>query len=389
MSSGGSPERITFDAPVVGVPTRATEIVSNFPKDQDFAVYALYHEGAYGDNSFTSGSIYMTNVTCKAQMADGSEVGTKTPDYWAPAANYYWPKNDNAKLTFAAYTPVMTAIPDGDTGAAVGVKWGDTGFKFQNFKVNDDPAQQIDLLYSAREYDKTSESMLALPGTDPTPDNHADPYGGITITFKHALSSIVFMAQTEGTISNATIKITGIEVKNVVNTGDFAQNLTAERVNDSNIPTWNVKPGADNANVKNYTVRASNFASNKSDGVALSENAIYVKGEPTNANGKRRSDLILIPQVLNETGRVVSVVIKYTIQNGTETPVENEKTFDLAVADTDADTDANPTYVWEVGKRYTYTIVVGLEKIYFNPTVSDWTPATGTGIENDQPDTTI
>ena len=31
---------------------------------------------------------------------------------------------------------------------------------------------------------------------------------------------------------------------------------------------------------------------------------------------------------------------------------------------------------WQLGKRYTYTIVFGLEEIYFDPAVADWTDVT-------------
>jgi len=38
---------------------------------------------------------------------------------------------------------------------------------------------------------------------------------------------------------------------------------------------------------------------------------------------------------------------------------------------------------WEMGKRYTYTITIGLEKIYFSPEVTEWVDVTVT------PDLTI
>ena len=31
---------------------------------------------------------------------------------------------------------------------------------------------------------------------------------------------------------------------------------------------------------------------------------------------------------------------------------------------------------WDLGKRYTYTIVFGLDEIYFDPAVADWTDVT-------------
>ncbi len=373
VSGDGSPGRITFDAPVVNVPTRAEEIFGNYPGDKDFAVYALYHEGAYNANSFTAptSATYMTNVTCAADNEDN-------PTYWAPATDYYWPKN--GLLTFAAYAPVMTAVPAEDPGTAVGVKWGATGFTFQNFEVNDDPTQQIDLLYSSRVYDQNKSAMV-----------EDQPYDGVTIPFKHALSSIVFKAKTQEDYSgNATIKLTGIKVNKVVKKGTFAQNLTADRDGGSNAPAWTLDATIA-GNVKDsYTVFSLTA------GKELTSDEVYVNGsvdeeddtygdgsnppaDPTASNdGVRRSDLILIPQSFSrgdeETDKV-TVTIEYSIQNGNEAAVPQTHTFQFATVN-QGQTDA-----WEMGKRYTYNIVIGLDKIYFNPQVTNWEDVPGDAIQ--------
>ena len=36
----------------------------------------------------------------------------------------------------------------------------------------------------------------------------------------------------------------------------------------------------------------------------------------------------------------------------------------------------SPVTKWEAGKKYTYKLTIGLEKIYFAPEVASWTPAT-------------
>ena len=373
-SSDGSPGRITFDAPVVNVLTRAEEIFGNYPGTKEFAVYALYHLNAYGETAFTAATsaVYMTNVTCAAD-------NTTTPTQWAPeTTDYYWPKN--GYLTFAAYAPAMTAVSAEDTGTAVGVKWGATGFTFQNFTVEDEPTQQIDLLYSGRVYDQNKSSMATA----------GQPYKGVTIPFKHALSSIVFMAKTAATYQDATIKLTGIKVNNVVKKGTFVQNLTADKAGGTNVPAWTLN-AAITENVKDsYAVFSS------TDGKVLTDAAVYVNGavdgenesygdgsnppaDPAASNdGVRRSDLIVIPQDFSrgdgETDKV-TVTIEYTIQNGTETPVPQTHTFQFASVN-QGQPDA-----WEMGKRYTYNIVIGLDKIYFNPQVTNWADVQGDAIQ--------
>ncbi len=347
----GSPERITFDAPVVSVPTRATEIYGNYPRDKDFAVWALYHPMEYNANY--AYSVYMTNVR---RIADD----VTNPTQWAPDTDYYWPKN--GYLTFAAYAP-----------SEVTATWNENGFTFTDFEVKDTPDDQIDLLYSDRQYDKHSTDMV----TD-------TPYDGVTIPFKHALSSIVFKVQTTGVSSNATvIKLTGITVTNVVKKGTFAQNLTANREGDSNKPTWDID-AANQDNVEDfYTVFSSTdgqlITSEEAfvNGAVDGENEKYGTANPpatpntieANNDGKRRNDLIVIPQNLDRDGDDdVSVFIEYTIQNGDEAAVPQGHTFKLAVENQ----GAGLTNTWEMGKRYIYHIVIGLDKIYFNPQVTNW-----------------
>ena len=46
------------------------------------------------------------------------------------------------------------------------------------------------------------------------------------------------------------------------------------------------------------------------------------------------------------------------------------QTADLDFYNTTALADNNK---WEMGKRYTYNIVIGLDEIYFAPSVANWT----------------
>ncbi len=328
----GSPERIAFEAPVVSIPTKATEIADNYPADKDFSVFALYHEGDF--SSFAAGKVYMNDVKCEKPTDQ---------NYWAPSdKDYYWPKNPNDKLTFAAYAP-----------SSVAAAWNAQGFTFTDFTVADTPADQIDLLYSDRVYNQTKSSMVTN-----------DPYNGVTIPFKHALSSIVFTAKTEAEYTDYTFKITEITVNKVINKGTFKQNLKEDNtgyIDGKTGPEWEV-----GTEVKDYVV----FSGEKT----LTTTAQYFNAQTTATDGKRNSDLILIPQSLKdgdgETDRKVTVTVKYTKEqtSGTSTITEDVvSTFQLATG-----TEANKLFNWEMNKRYTYNISIGLNKITFNPTVTGY-----------------
>jgi len=341
VKGDGSPAPITFDAPVVNIPTKATEIVSNYPTDKDFAVFALYYSGGTYTN-YAEGVVYMDDVTCTKQDAN---------NYWAPAKNYYWPKNGT--LTFGAYAP-----------STVDAVWDAQGFKFDNFTVKENAAEQFDLLYSGRVFDQTKANNVT-----------SEPYDGITILFKHALSSINFMVKhddTDYTADGYTLKITKITVKNVYGAGSFAQGLKDEKeATPTEDAKWTVSGDATNYVVFDGTTTA----------YTLTNTPAYINGAVDANNGTRRSDLILMPQVLKQEGADagVTVEIQYNIEHtveGNTTVIAQTATVDLSSGF--KENNAADHTAWEMGKRYTYTITVGLDKIYFNPTVQDWTDITVT-----------
>ena len=377
----GSPELITFDAPVVTIPTKATEIVDNYPTTENFAVYALYHEGNFTSFTATGTQLYMNNVKCTYHHENGT---TEPTDYWAPENDYYWPKV--GKLTFGAYAPYMEN----------GVEWGENGFKFNGFTVGETSANQIDLLYSERVYDKTSSSM----------QNNNPTYDGIQIPFKHALSSIVFTARAEA-YTGYTFTLKEITVNNVIETGTFNQNLKADNtgyLEGKTGPEWEV-----GTSVKNYVVYNNETGvklptgTEEVAGSTTEYKKIYFDGTTTSetafdkVSGTRKSSLILIPQDLDEkksedgstTKQKVTVTVKYTMQH--PNPADDKqsltedvtKEFKLAVTNSNPDEDnSNPNlFKWEMGKRYTYNIVIGLEKIYFAPQVDDWMTGEGSFLE--------
>ncbi len=350
ITGDGSSERIAFDAPVVTIPTKATEIVSNYPKDKDFGVFAIKTADEIGvPNSAAdaTGTAYMDNVRCVANS-------TETPEYWKPEDRvYYWPKT--GYLTFGAYAPHAT-----NTTTAPATEWNAfSGFEFNDFTVNATSADQYDLLYSDPAYDKTKTSVV----TD-------DPYDGVTLVFNHALSSIVFTVSAQPTGNDDKIYITNITVKNVYEKGDFNQNYYVDG-GQKGTAAWTVKGG-----LVNYTV----FSGEKLLGTAEEPINGSLENDATadtpDTDGKRRSDLILMPQNLAKgEGRAsdATVEITYEIKNkdGIKT-AEETVPFNLAVKN-----GGSRSYAWEMGKRYIYHISIGLEQIYFNPTVTPWEEVEG------------
>ena len=188
---------ITFATPILSNQTKAPvagEQVTKYDTDENFSVYAVYHEGAYVNSTSGNANVYFSNVdagynsTAKCWDTQSGNGGK----------DYYWPKKDGAKLTFQAYSPTETTGTIGWTAA--------NGFTLTDFTVQALTANQYDLMFSKRTYDKTSNTG----GT-----YYVDPTDAVDINFQHALSSIVFKAAKDAAYDGTTIKLKQITLLNV------------------------------------------------------------------------------------------------------------------------------------------------------------------------------
>lgn len=335
-SNANEPQPISFNAPVVDGLTRAVtgEITDVYPTTEKFNVYALWHK-----NEFTSwksvdneSSVYMKEVTVANTTYDTTNEGSTGWSTEEDATVYYWPKE--GYLTFAAYSPA-DAKSDGTFAMT------ETGLSITEFKVKDDASNHYDLLFSDLTKNQKSDAY-----TD-TSDN----YDGVDIKFKHALSAIRFKVKTKEDYStSATITLTGISISGINYQGTFTQNL-------GNDPQWYPTDGYITKPYVAYPKTAG-----KTEEVEYNEN---VSKEPSDHN-----DIILLPQGLSENA---TITVTYTMKMGDE----NNGSVAIPQTTTVKINTLTPEG-WEIGKRYTYTIIFGLDRIYFAPEVETWTdvPAT-------------
>ena len=334
MPFGQSEKEIIFDAPVISRATKAaSEVANEFPTDQSFNVYAYYYENMF--TSFNGGKLYMDNV----------EVAySETLDGWdskqAGGVNYYWPTYGT--LTFAAYAP--------NTNVGT-VSYGDSGFIFKDFIVADEPEDQIDLLFSERAYNKTVADQLA--------DNPF--YSGVQLNFMHALSSILFkvkiddMLVGEGT-SNYEFLVKKIEVLDAFKQGTFKQNIPTS----GNNPTT---PVASENDWTDYSAATKDYIAYEGALKVNSSTAVSTTGNEIN-----KSNLILLPQPLyRDQDSKVQVRVSYDYRHSGMTEgsyiTGSIATVDIAT---------NDIASWIRGKRYVYTLTLGLYEITFTPRVEAW-----------------
>lgn len=343
-------DEITFATPVVGTPTKV-DLITTFPTTNTFGVFGYYYAANF--NGFTAGELYMDNV----QVSHLANAGGDTDGGWV-ADGYYWPKQTDATLTFAAYYPYM----------ATGASHDATGIHFTDYEVKTTASE--DLLFSDRSYNNKKASQSV--------DN--DTYYGVNITFQHALSAILFKAKAAtGLTGNAdkpnyTFVIKKIEVVDAQNIGSFNQGITDA--------TDGSTPATPAAKTTDWTISGTSMATTYSAydnatgiTVASSTEAVSANGSGTGVDDGK-ADLILLPQ--NLAG--VKVRVTYDMRHD-KMAVGKYVTGNVAEANLsydDAD-DTKDVTSWLRGKRYIYTLVLDLDKIYFAPNMTDWVDVTVAG----------
>lgn len=303
-----------------------------------FGVFASYLE---------KNKTWAANKASATRYMDDVEVSfNDTKDIWAPASTYYWPLEGS--LTFIAYSPKAAATAT--FAEATGT------LTLSAFTVNTTVADQVDLLYSSVNADRTMNESYYVDGGNSKNSETAEGDKGVNIKFKHALAQVIFKAKAADDVFDAgmSFKIDTL----FVNAASTADNMTVVNPADGDaaatITTWtNPKTNA------NFVVRADDFP-----------NATVAAGA-ANFLGKTLSDpigdaLLMIP-VTAFAGTDPTVTVKYTLYRLSDALPMGSKEVTIHFDDID-DTVAD----WQAGKKYVYNLTIDLQKIYFNPSITDW-----------------
>ncbi len=334
-----SDSKITFEQPIVNPVTRANnygEIAGiEYPTTENFIVHGRWYANEY--TNWAEGTLYMGNETNGLEVAhdaanDHAQATGKGG--WDTATDYYFPKDGS--LTFQAYSPAAYTL----TSTAAFTQYGVT---FTEYEIGEVKAQ-YDVMYSDRSYNR--KAAVTSWGDDNA------TYDGVEIKFNHALSSIIFNAQTLDDYSGAEITLLDITLKNVYKKGSFCQNLVDANNETTDNPVWNPVGGW-------------------GDYTGILEAAKVID---ENVANDFCNDLLVMPQDFTDQTKIV---INYTIKSTDSTPISQKFEAQLNQYTYDDGQGNTPAFKkFEMGKRYIFNIVVGLEKIYFAPEVVDWTTVT-------------
>lgn len=334
-----SNKAIIFNSPVMYGTSRAVgEIEPNdYPDTEHFSVFAMYSENQTSSWVGTNNVLWMNNVET-AKVENGNSWSS---DAVVNGGIYYWPKN--GYLTFAAYSP--TRVNQNGT-----LTYGENGLTITGYTTPGD-GLQYDFMFSKR-----TQGI-----------NYSSTNEGVDITFQHALSAIRFQVAAAAEYPGTTITINSIKILNAYSQADFNENLTDGQTYSSENAYWEKWS---NRNTTGYEV------------VKKAQTLTTDLVEITNHN-----DILMIPQKMVDTtiDNSIKIEVNYTIKNVGGAEINQVYTVNLADINGDGEADylndvtgetSKEIAQWEMGKRYTYNIKIGLNKIYFNPIVENWNDVT-------------
>ena len=306
--------------------TVSTKAGAAFNKGNHFRSYAYFLENDknWGDNH-ADATAYIDNADIYYHT---------TLRYWAAADTYYWPKRGS--LTFFAWTD-DTADPKVGTGANVSCPPNE-GIKIENYSVKDNLNKDILVAEIAKDK-KSNESVTGRDWTN-----------GVPTVFRHALAKVEFKVNKREDYLNVKIIVKKITLNKVSTKGTFTQGSPTES------RKWSAQTEPEDLSVftgdEEVTTTATILNPNATPGV--------------------KDYFIVLPQNFDATS-TSTLTIEYEI-------ITTSTSFKETVIETKA-LNAIYTSNWECNKNYVLGITLGLNEIYWDPSVEAWEDNTVTGIE--------
>ena len=345
-----------------------------------FQVWALDNRSAGKFFMGSAGSA--STVTGIACSWDG------TNSLYNPATAYYWPQYD---LSFIAMTPqtgggITGVTVANETGAGEPLVYANPSAVL-NVTIPTTLADQKDIMFAAANA-KDANDETDLDGNSALNDKDA-----LQLTFKHALSQIVFKGKLEAgsTITKAVVH--NIDLCKIANTGSIAISTGSDVASFVSTPDGSAAKVTNSANIitsgqVNSVDLASGFAvTYKAAGTDYDD---ITGGDITdalahNAATTRCQQLMVLPQTVNTGLSAQTSTLSGTgITDGTDAYLRvnidlfaNGDETNYVLRNTDVFIKLNET-TWAPGTKYTYVLEFSddlLNPIQFTSIITDWADA--------------
>lgn len=313
--------------------TVSTKAGLAFNTNHKFYSYAYFLEkGKNWDANHADAKAYIDNALIAYES-------TPNGIYWAAAKPYYWPKQGS--LTFFAWTD-DTAAPSVGTGATVTCAH-DTGIKIKDYSVMDNLNKDI----LVAEIAKDKKSNETATGTWEK---------GVPTVFRHALAKVEFKVNKRIAYPNVEFRVKKITLTEVSTRGTFTQYQSNPNPENWGWNGWGLQ--------EDLTV----FTGDK-EVTETADAGTYNELTPSATDY-----FIVLPQVLKDKIDP-TITIEYEIITSyitghpvTETVIETKDLKDIYKSD------------WECNKKYVLGITLGLNEIYWDPSVEGWETGNVTDI---------
>lgn len=305
-------------SPVITNMTKSMLTGTAFPAE-DFNVWAFYKQLPEG----TTIAQWQAAADVQKDYIQEKTFTKHDNNLWGGKIEYYWPKLGS--LMFVGYYPTTVAGKvdysfDAETNKM-------TITEYTPGMVTTNSTHEEDLMY----FNMTESSCRGK---------------NVSVVFRHALSWVsVVLAKADNAPEKATIKVNYVKFTGVKPTGTGTVNNSPTGTETNEI-TWTVSG----------TVDKNGIVVTDTDGHVLS------KGNTS----KLAKEPLLIPQTMDG-----DLVVNYTISSEDNSSFTETKTIKLG---TMKDSKNNVLSKWLPAKHYTYTITIGTEEIFIQPTVKDWDP---------------
>lgn len=338
---------VRVDAPdkEITFQTVSTKAGTAFETDKHFFSYAYFLEkDKTWDHDFDSAKPYIDNALITYEHGASAGEG-----FWVAGETYYWPKQGS--LTFFAWTdntihnPTSNPAPSVGTGATVTCAH-DTGIKIENYSVKENKDKDI----LVAEIAKDRRSNESATGTWKK---------GVPTVFRHALAKVEFKVNKKEAYPNVEFRVKKITLTKVFTKGTFTQGSPTESWG------WSGQDTPDDLTVFSDLTGMEVTKTADATGGAEFDTLTPATGDYT----------IVLPQVLKDKTDP-KLTIEYEIITSyvadkpvTETVIDTKDLKDIYKSD------------WKCNKKYVLGITLGLNEIYWDPSVEGWETGAATDIQ--------
>lgn len=330
---------VRVDAPdqEITFQTVSTKAGAAFDINHKFYSYAYFLEkDKTWDTDFATAKPYIDNALIAYES-------TPNGIYWAAAKPYYWPKQGS--LTFFAWTDDTNAPSIAGADAKVSCAQ-DTGIKIKDYSVTENKNKDI----LVAEIAKDKKRNETATGTWEK---------GVPTVFRHALAKVEFQVNKRMAYENVTFKVKSITLTEVSTRGTFTQYQS----NPKQKGGWN-----------SWGLQEALPVFTNAAGVEVTKTAEPAPADFDKLLPSATDYFIVLPQVLKDKidpklTIVYDIITSYTGTPVTETVTESIDLKDIYKRD------------WEIGKKYVLGITLGLNEIYWDPSVEGWENGDVTDIQ--------